>query len=200
MEKTFWEAVEGRRSLYGFTAEQPVSRQRIERIARGALWNLPSSMNSQSTRLAVLFGEHHARLWRMVLDAIREVTDDRQFEKSSRKVNGSFASGYGTILFFEDGAVIRRLSEKHPLYAENFAVWSQHTNAMHQFVVWAALEAEGLGASLQHYAELIQADVLKAWSLPEDWKLIAQMPFGAPANPPKEKEHAPIEARIRVFG
>jgi len=199
MEKTFWEAVRGRRSLYGFTGEKPVKEERIVEIAREALWNLPSSMNSQSARLVVLFGEHHARLWRMVLDAIRKVSDDRQYERSVRKVSGSFASGYGTVLFFEDQEVIARLSARYPLYAKNAAAWSEHTSAMHQFVVWAALEAEGLGASLQHYAELIEADVRAAWNLPEGWRLIAQMPFGAPLSPPADKEHEPIEARLKVF-
>ena len=31
----------------------------------------------------------------------------------------------------------------------------------HQLVIWTALENEGFGASLQHYTELIEADVRK---------------------------------------
>lgn len=59
---------------------------------------------------------------------------------------------------------------------------------MHQFVIWTALEIEGFGASLQHYDELIETDVKKEWSVPENWKLIAQMPFGKPTEKPGEKE------------
>ncbi|NFV72581.1 nitroreductase, partial [Clostridium botulinum] len=38
----------------------------------------------------------------------------------------------------------------------------------------------GFGASLQHYNELIEEDVKKEWNIPNNWKLIAQMPFGKP--------------------
>lgn len=46
---------------------------------------------------------------------------------------------------------------------------------------------------------LIDNDVRKHWSLPEEWKLIAQMPFGVPAGEPAEKTFKPVDERIRVF-
>lgn len=49
------------------------------------------------------------------------------------------------------------------------------------------LEDTGLGASLQHYNPLIDDEVRKRWSLPREWKLIAQMPFGTPAGEPGER-------------
>ena len=39
------------------------------------------------------------------------------------------------------------------------------------------LEDAGMGASLQHYNPLSDDEVRKAWNLPGDWKLVAQMPF-----------------------
>ena len=70
---------------------------------------------------------------------------------------------------------------------------------MLQFVVWTALEQTGLGASLQHYSPLIDEDVRNEWGLPENWKLIAQMPFGKPVAQPGEKQFSPLEARLKVF-
>lgn len=73
------------------------------------------------------------------------------------------------------------------------------TNGMHQFVIWTALEIEGFGVSLQHYNELIEADVKKEWGIPSSWKLIAQMPFGKPTAQPSEKQYQPLEERVKVF-
>jgi predicted oxidoreductase (fatty acid repression mutant protein) len=70
---------------------------------------------------------------------------------------------------------------------------------MHQFVIWTALENEGFGASLQHYNEIIEASVKQEWSIPENWKLIAQMPFGKPTAKPDEKQFQPLEEGVKVF-
>jgi uncharacterized protein len=70
---------------------------------------------------------------------------------------------------------------------------------MLQYIVWAELEAEGLGASLQHYNPLIDGLVKERWGIPDSWRLMAQMPFGAPLEPPDEKEFLPVEGRVKVF-
>jgi predicted oxidoreductase (fatty acid repression mutant protein) len=199
MEKTFWEALESRRSVYGFDREMPVAQEKIIEIAEKALALVPSSFNCQSTRMVVLFGEHHKKLWDIVTQALRKVTDDRQFEKSQNKVREDFRSGYGTVLFFEDQAVVKGLQEQFTLYADKFPVWSEHTAAMHQLTVWTALAQEGLGASLQHYHPLIDDAVRKEWNIPESWKLTAQMPFGKPLSAPEEKDRMAMQDRLKVF-
>ena len=55
----------------------------------------------------------------------------------------SFKAGYGTVLFFEDEAIVKSLQEKFAAYAENFPIWSHQASGMHQLVVWTGLEAEG---------------------------------------------------------
>jgi uncharacterized protein len=52
---------------------------------------------------------------------------------------------------------------------------------------------------LQHYNELIETDVKKEWSIPNNWRLIAQMPFGKPTAQPDEKQINPLEERVMVF-
>jgi predicted oxidoreductase (fatty acid repression mutant protein) len=70
---------------------------------------------------------------------------------------------------------------------------------MHQLVVWTALAAEGLGASLQHYNPLIDGDIQAEWGVPASWKLVAQIPFGKGLAEPAEKQIADIDARLKVF-
>ena len=76
MEKTFWNALESRHSVYGFGGEKPVPEEEIVKIVEKALTLVPSSFNSQTTRIVVLFGRHHEKLWDIVLDALRKVTDE----------------------------------------------------------------------------------------------------------------------------
>lgn len=199
MAKTFWEALENRRSFYGLSDEKVVSEERIETIVKNAVTYTPSSFNSQSTRVVLLFGEQSQKLWQLTLDTLQKLVSPEQFVETEKKINGAFASGYGTVLFFEDQSVVDGLMKGFPLYADNFPVWSQHTNAMHQLVIWTALEAEGLGASLQHYNPIIDAAVQAEWNIPSTWRLVAQMPFGKPAFTPPEKQVADIDSRVKVY-
>ncbi len=193
------EIFERRRSYYVLTPESPISDAQIEELLRFVLKNTPSAFNSQSTRLVLLLHEHHAKLWRIVKRTLRAAVSEEEFARAAEKVDRSFAAGYGTVLFYEDTTVIRSMQQRFPLYAGNFPAWSEHTSAMHQLTTWSLLENVGFGASLQHYNPLIDKDVQAEWHLPEEWRLIAQMPFGLPAAPPSDKTFEPLEARMRVF-
>ena len=199
MEKTFWNAIKNRRSIYALGDEKIVSEEKIKEIVTDALLHTPSPFNSQSTRVVLLFNEEHRKFWQITLDELKKKVSPEQFEQTTNKINGSFAAGYGTVLFYEEKTIVDNLCSAFPSYAERFPHWSQHTNAMHQFVIWTALEAEGLGASLQHYNPLIDEEVRKHWNLPESWQLIAQMPFGKVLAHAGEKEFGKIEDRLKIF-
>lgn len=199
MDRDFKEALRHRRSYYDLAAESPVGDKQIEEIVRFAVKYVPSAFNSQSTRLVLLLREHHQMLWSIVKRALKAVVAEGDFKRTEEKIDRSFASGYGTVLFFEDTDVVRSLQQRFPLYAGNFPFWSEHTSAMHQIAVWTLLEEAGFGASLQHYNPLIDRDIRDQWNLPASWKLVAQMPFGLPAGVPAEKSYEPLEARIRIF-
>lgn len=90
--------------------------------------------------------------------------------------------------------------------APHFPIWSENSTGMIQFAVWTALEAEGLGASLQHhagYAPAIASGIAEAFNLPAAWKCTALMPFGVPTGPPgnaaREKTFLPLEERVKYF-
>ncbi|MBM7616114.1 nitroreductase family protein [Alkaliphilus hydrothermalis] len=196
--KNFYKAVEDRRSIYGISKEEVVSDEKILEIINHAVTYAPTAFNSQSGRILVLFREHHDRLWDITKETLRRIVPAKKFASTEEKIK-SFRSGYGTILFFENQIVVRGLQEKFPSYQETFPIWSQQSSGMLQYIIWTALEAEGLGASLQHYNPLIDDEVKKEWDISQDWKLIAQMPFGKPTAPAAAKEFMPLEGRIKVF-
>ena len=198
--RTFNDALRHRRSYYALRPQSPVSDAHIGEMLQFALDNVPSAYNSQSTRLVLLLHEQHAALWQLVLDTLQARVPADRFPKTQEKIEHSFASGYGTVLFYEDETVVRRLQTENPAYADNFPVWAEHTSAMHQLAVWTMLEETGFGASLQHYNPLIDQSVQTKWQLPATWRLIAQMPFGLPAEAPGEKTMLPTAERLRIFG
>ncbi|AKC62959.1 MULTISPECIES: nitroreductase family protein [Clostridium] len=198
MKKDFYEAIEKRRTFYGISKEAVVSDDRIKEVIEHAVKHTPSAFNSQSTRIVLLLGDKHDKLWSITKESLRKIVPEDKFESTEEKIN-SFASGYGTILYFEDMSVVEDLQKQFALYKDNFPIWSQQSSGMHQFVIWTSLEIEGFGASLQHYNELIKEDVKKEWDIPNNWKLIAQMPFGKPVVNPDEKQYKPLEDRIRII-
>ncbi|ANA83272.1 nitroreductase [Paenibacillus vortex V453] len=199
MSKDFSTALKNRRSHYAISKDPVISDERIQEIVNEAVKYTPSSFNSQSARVVVLLGEQHDKLWNLTEGILKEVVGNEEAFKSTAEKMGAFRAGYGTVLFFEDNDVVTGLQQNFALYADNFPVWSNQSNGMLQFVVWTSLEAEGLGASLQHYNPLIDEKVKSEWNIPESWKLIAQMPFGKPVAEPGEKEFAPIEDRVKVY-
>lgn len=199
MSVDFNAAIKERRSIYGISKDSPVSGDKITEIVQEAVKYTPSAFNSQSARVVVLFGDEHDKLWNITKETLKAIVPAENFASTEEKL-GSFQAGYGTVLFFEDNAVVAGLQEQFPLYQDNFPVWSLQSSGMLQFVVWTALSAAGLGASLQHYNPLIDEQVKTTWELPETWKLLAQMPFGKPTAAPGEKQFKPLDERVKVFG
>lgn len=196
---TFHKLAEQRRSVYGLNNQLPVSNQEVIDLVEHAILHTPSAFNSQSTRLVVLFGEHHQKLWQMTEDTLRGIVgDDEKFKPTQDKIAG-FKAGAGTVLFFEDQAVVKHLQDSFPLYADNFPRWAEHTNAMHQYAIWTALASLNIGANLQHYNPLIDEQVANTWHIDNDWKLVAQMVFGGITQHAGDKEFKPVDARLKVF-
>lgn len=199
MRRTFEEAMKHRRSYYSIGSDSPVLDEEVVHVIRQAVKNVPSAFNSQTTRIVLLLGAEHHKLWSIVKETLRKLVPAEDFVKSEAKIDGCFASGHGTILYFEDASVVKKLQEAFPLYQDRFPTWSQHTSAMHQFAIWTMLEDLGLGATLQHYNPLIDQEVRRTWALPDEWELVAQMPFGTPTAEPGAKEFQDLSHRIKIF-
>ena len=191
---------EQRRSIYALSDNLPVSNDEVVNLVEHAILHTPSSFNSQSTRVVVLFGDEHKKLWQMTEDALRDIVgDDEKFVSTKAKIDG-FIAGAGTILFFEDQNVVKQMQENAPLYADKFPIWASQANAMHQYVIWTALASLDIGANLQHYNPVIDEAVARTWQIDTDWQLNAQLVFGAVREPAGDKAFAPIDTRLKVFG
>ncbi|MBA0166647.1 nitroreductase family protein [Pectobacterium sp. CFBP8739] len=198
MSNAFLQSIKARRSIYAIGNKLPISEDQVTALITEAVNESPSSFNSQSSRIVILFGEQHHKLWDIVKQQLKKIVPADAFAPTENKL-ASFAAGAGTVLFFEDTAVIEALQEKFALYADNFPVWSEHSTGIAQFAVWSTLAQEKIGASLQHYNPLIDDDVKAQWNLPASWKLRAQMPFGSVEQPAGEKTYISFEKRFRVF-
>lgn len=199
MTKSFKDALKARRTFYQIDNKPTLSDKEIRDLIRFAVEYVPSAFNSQTTRVVLLTGRAHEKLWAIVKDTLRKLVPADAFVRTEQKVDGGFACGYGTVLYFEDMSIVRGLQESFPAYKDNFPVWAEQTDAMHQLVIWTMLEDAGMGASLQHYNPLIDDEVRKTWNLPDDWKLIAQMPFGTPVAQPGPKEVISLDKRVFEF-
>lgn len=199
MERNLKEALRHRRSYYAIGNKSLISDAEIEEIIDFAALYTPSAFNSQSARFVLLLGDHHKKLWEIVKETLKNVVAAPAYAVTEAKIDKSFASGYGTVLFFDDRTVVEGLQKAYPLYHDKFPEWAFQSAGMQQLAVWTMLEDAGFGVSLQHYNPLIDKAVFSEWKLPPSWELLAQMPFGLPVEPPSKKEYKPLEDRVKVF-
>lgn len=115
----FYEAIKTRRTRYDIDSTATIGDNRIEEILRDAVKNAPSAFNSQSSRAILLLGENHVKLWSIVKEILCSKVSEENFAPTDAKIN-SFAAGHGTILYYEDMAVIKNMQEAVPTYADNF--------------------------------------------------------------------------------
>ena len=73
MKKSFEEALKHRRTYYSITYQSPVSDEEIELIVNLAVTHVPSAFNSQSTRVVLLLGENHKKLWHIVKEKLQKI-------------------------------------------------------------------------------------------------------------------------------
>lgn len=197
---TLQQLAEKRRSIYALSNQLPVSNDEVVKLVEHAILHTPSSFNSQSTRVVVLFSEEHQKLWNITEETLHAIVGDEEKFKSTKDKIAGFKAGAGTIMFFEDQSVVKSMQENAPLYADKFPIWAHQTNAMHQYVIWTALASIDVGANLQHYNPIIDDKVAEAWNIDKDWTLNAQMVFGAIEQPAGDKTFKPVEERMKVFG
>lgn len=199
METKIIELMKKRRSVYHIGRNVELSDEEITTLIKEAVKESPTSFNSQTARVVILFGDAHNKLWDITEKQLRnEVPNEEAFQTTKAKLD-SFRAGYGTVLLFEDQDVVQGLQEQFSLYADNFPIWSEQGSGIASMSIWMALTENNIGATLQHYNPLIDEDVQNEWDLPASWKLRGQMPFGSIETEPGEKEYMDDEARFRVF-
>ena len=195
---SFLDHIKQRRTIYAVGKNVPLTLEQIESVIKEAVNHSPSAFNSQTSRIVTLFGESHLQFWNVVRETLRKIVPEAAFEGTNAKIN-SFAAGYGTVLFYEDQDVVKALQEQFALYADNFPVWSEHSSAIAQFAVWTALSEQNIGASLQHYNPIVDAEITEIFDIPANWKLRAQLVFGSIEAPAGEKTFMAEVDRFKTF-
>lgn len=192
------DSLKTRRSIYGLGKLSASANACLEDSVKSCLLNCPTPFNVQSARLVLLLNKSHQQFWDKVWHNLKKVIPAAGQKSTKTKIE-SFAAAHGTILFFEDKTALAELKKQFPLYAKNMKTWTQQANGMLQFMIWQVLAENNIGASLQHYNELIEKDLRSMYDVPKNWELVAQMPFGSIEKEPAEKTFSPLEERIRVF-
>lgn len=195
---SFLDKIKQRRTIYAIGKNLSVDQKVIEETIQEAVRHSPSSFNSQTSRVVTLFGESHTQFWNIVRETLRQIVPAEAFAGTDAKIS-SFVAGFGTALFYEDQATVKALQEQFALYADNFPVWSEHSTAIAQFAVWTALAEQNIGASLQHYNPIVDAEVAAKFNIPESWKLRAQLVFGSIEAPAGDKTFIDDAERFKTF-
>ena len=195
---SFLDQMKQRRTIYAIGNSVALTQDQIEEIIKDTVRHSPSAFNSQTSRVVTLYGKSHTKFWDIVRETLRKMVPEAAFENTNAKIN-SFAAGYGTALFFEDQDTVKSLQKQFPLYADHFPVWSEHSTGIAQFAVWTALAEHHIGASLQHYNPVIDHEVAEVFSIPENWKLRAQLVFGSIEAAAGEKTFIDDAIRFKKF-
>lgn len=93
-----------RRTIYKLGNKSPVPDSQIEELVNAAILNVPSSFNTQSTRLVVLLHAEHEKLWDVVIDTFAQlvntgaVPEETWKNQTLPKLQG-MKNGVGTVRF-----------------------------------------------------------------------------------------------------
>ncbi len=195
---SFLDQIKQRRTIYAVGKNVTLDQDVIEQTIQEAVRFSPSAFNSQTSRIVTLYGESHHKFWNIVRENLRKIVPASAFASTDAKIS-SFEAGFGTVLFYEDQDTVKALQEQFALYADNFPVWSEHSTGIAQFSVWTALSEKNIGASLQHYNPIVDAEVAQMFDIPENWKLRAQLVFGSIESLAGEKTFIENSERFKSF-
>ena len=104
---TLLELVKSRRSHYGLKAESPISDDAIQQIVEDSVLHVPSSFNTQTSRVVLLLKEEHQKVWDIAISAMEGlvaagVVPKEMFENQTKPKLNSFRAAYGTVRIIWD--------------------------------------------------------------------------------------------------
>lgn len=79
-------AAETRRSIYALNKNLPVPAAEVVSVVEHAVKHTPSSFNSQSTRVIVLLGAEHEKLWQLAEKALAAIVPADKFQPTRDKL------------------------------------------------------------------------------------------------------------------
>lgn len=90
------ELIKNRRSHYPLSKDLSISKERIAEIVKEATLHVPSSFNAQSTRVVVLFGAEHEKLWDITAEALKGLVPAENWKPTGDKLN-MFKGAAGSV-------------------------------------------------------------------------------------------------------
>ena len=127
------ELVKNRRSQYAIGNNTDLTNEEIAERITQIVRDVPTASNSQTTRIAIVFGEENVKLWDHILDVQKDVMPEEMWGMMSGVMEGA-KGGVGTILFFEDLDAV----EKMPTSPARVEVYKQNNNANAQYEIGRA--------------------------------------------------------------
>jgi predicted oxidoreductase (fatty acid repression mutant protein) len=160
-----------------------------------ALRLTPCAFNLPSWHAVLVHADRDA-FWAAVEAGFRERLEGDRLDRYLDRLDG-FRNGVAIALFFEDVPVRDDLIRAWNLTHEQAYAFAEQGIGMAQLSLWLALTAEGLVTSLQHWEWLI-GDILTEFAEvpPEQFRLVATLPIGYPAEAPRSTEPIPIQRLV----
>lgn len=100
--QTFIEVAKNRRTYYHLGRNSPVADSEIVELVNQAILHIPSSFNTQSTRIVVALHGDHEKVWDIAADAFKPLVaggmvPQEVFENQTKPKLQAFKAAYGTV-------------------------------------------------------------------------------------------------------
>lgn len=92
----FLETTLHRRTTYQLKNESTIPDSRIQELVAHTIKHVPSSFNSQSTRLVVVLKKEHVKLWDAIAEVYKVALPADKFEQAKGRFD-MFRAAYGTV-------------------------------------------------------------------------------------------------------
>ena len=190
-----------RHSEYDLGNSEVAPISQVRRLLEDILLYTPSGFNSQPVRIVLLTGKKHIEHWDIIAGMlIRKIGEERYLKSNAHhRIENVAKKAVGTILFFDDTEVTKRMMEESAQYRDNFPNWAQQAQGSHQFMTWMGLRALGYGANLQHYIGMEDHLVKEHVGVPDHWDFSAHMIFGSINEKAGSKDKLPLQETLKVF-
>ena len=88
--------VKNRRTYYQLNKKLTIAESRVREIVGESLLHVPSSFNSQTNRVVVLFGAEHDKFWSIVTGVLKGIVPAENWEPTAQRMGG-FQGAAGTV-------------------------------------------------------------------------------------------------------
>lgn len=85
-----------RRTYYQLNKDLAIPPARIQEIVTSLLDHVPSSWNSQSNRVVVLFGAEHEKLWDITTEVLKGMVPEDKWESTGARM-AMFKAAAGSV-------------------------------------------------------------------------------------------------------